>query len=66
VNLELRFWINDPAQGIINVRSDVLVAVWANFREHNIRTRLGHRDLFIKGGSELMIRRENMAEPLSD
>jgi len=56
VNLEMRFWIQDPTNGIINVRSDVLVAVWDQFRQNGIRTRLGHRDLFIKGDSELTVR----------
>jgi small-conductance mechanosensitive channel len=56
VNLEMRFWIDDPANGVINVRSTVLVAIWAKFREHGIRTPLAHRDLFIKPGSELTLR----------
>ena len=47
-NLELRIWINDPVNGIINVRSDVLLAMWEKYREHGIRTPLGHRDIFIK------------------
>jgi len=59
VNLEMRFWIEDPTNGIINVRSDVLVSVWDEFRANGIRTRLGHRDLFIKGDSELKIRMEH-------
>jgi small-conductance mechanosensitive channel len=58
VNLEMRFWIDDPANGVINVRSTVLVAIWAKFREHGIRTPLAHRDLFIKPGSELTLRFE--------
>ncbi len=48
VNLEMRFWIDDPANGIINVRSQVLLTLWEKFRAHEIRTPLGHRDLYIK------------------
>jgi len=55
VNLELRIWINDPANGVINVRSDVLFKMWEKYREHGIRTPLGHRDIFIKNGSEISI-----------
>ena len=55
VNLEMRFWIEDPSNGVINVRSDVLVAIWKKFREHDIRTPLGHRDLFIRDDSELTV-----------
>jgi small-conductance mechanosensitive channel len=54
-NLELRIWIDDPKNGIINVRSDVLLNMWEKYREHGIRTPLGHRDIFIKSGSELNV-----------
>ncbi len=54
-NLELRIWIDDPKNGIINVRSDVLLAMWEKYRAHGIRTPLGHRDIFIKSGSELNV-----------
>jgi small-conductance mechanosensitive channel len=55
VNLELRFWIEDPVNGVINVRSQVLLAMWEKFRADGIRTPLGHRDLHIKGDSELTV-----------
>lgn len=55
VNLEMRFWIEDPINGIINVRSQVLLAIWENFRDHGIRTPLGHRDLRIKPESEITV-----------
>ena len=55
VELELRIWINDPANGVINVRSDVLLNMWEKFREQGIRTPLGHRDIFIKSGSEIKL-----------
>lgn len=63
VNLEMRFWIEDPSNGIVNVRSDVLVAIWKKFREHDIRTPLGHRDLFIRDDSELTV---TLKRPASD
>lgn len=55
VNLELRIWINDPTNGVINVRSDLLLNMWEKFRAHAIRTPLGHRDIFIKNGSEIKL-----------
>jgi len=55
VNLEMRFWIDDPANGVINVRSQVLLAIWQKFRAEGIRTPLAHRDLMIKPDSELTI-----------
>ncbi|WP_172330074.1 mechanosensitive ion channel family protein [Mangrovicoccus sp. HB161399] len=55
VNLEMRFWIDDPVNGVINVRSQVLLAIWESYRAHGIRTPLGHRDLYIKEGSEVNV-----------
>ena len=55
VNLEMRFWIEDPANGVINVRSQVLLTLWEKFRANGIRTPLGHRDLHIKPGSGLTV-----------
>jgi small-conductance mechanosensitive channel len=58
VNLEMRFWIEDPANGVINVRSQVLLTVWEKFRAQGIRTPLAHRDLLIKPDSGLTVRLE--------
>ena len=55
VNLEVRFWIEDPTNGVTNVRSQVLLAMWEKFREHGIEIPFPQRDLHIKGGSELAV-----------
>jgi small-conductance mechanosensitive channel len=36
INLELRFWIPDPQEGVNNVRSDVNRTIWRLFKEHGI------------------------------
>jgi small-conductance mechanosensitive channel len=36
VSYEIRVWIDDPEEGLANVRSDVLKRVWTLFREHGI------------------------------
>ncbi|GIX17375.1 MAG: hypothetical protein KatS3mg119_1561 [Rhodothalassiaceae bacterium] len=36
VELELRFWIEDPQNGISNVSSDVLLKIWHKFHEAGI------------------------------
>lgn len=36
-DLELRFWISDPQEGVNNVRSDVNRAIWKLFQQHGIR-----------------------------
>jgi small-conductance mechanosensitive channel len=56
VDLELRFWINDPAAGTANVRSGVLLGVWDRFHEHGIEIPFPQRDLHIKTAAELRVR----------
>jgi small-conductance mechanosensitive channel len=36
IELELRFWIADPQDGVNNIRSDVNRAIWRLFQEHRI------------------------------
>jgi small-conductance mechanosensitive channel len=37
IHFEIRIWINDPEEGLSNVRSDVLKSVWRLFRDHDLR-----------------------------
>jgi small-conductance mechanosensitive channel len=48
VNLEIRGWINDPVNGIGNVKSAVLMGVWDKFHEHGIEIPYPQRDLHIR------------------
>ncbi len=49
IALELRLWINDPQNGISNVRSDVNLGIWRGFREAGITIPFPQRDLHLKG-----------------
>ena len=48
VNLELRIWIADPWNGVVNVRSEILLAVWDAFHEEGIEIPFPQRDLHLK------------------
>jgi len=48
VNLELRFWIQDPANGTANVRSEVVLRIWDLFHEHGIEFPFPPRDLTLR------------------
>ena len=52
VNFDLRFWIQDPANGTNNVRSDVLMAIWDLLAEEGIEIPFPQRDLHIKSAPE--------------
>ncbi len=47
IDLELRIWINDPEEGVANVVSDVNLAIWKKFKEHNISIPFPQRDVRI-------------------
>jgi small-conductance mechanosensitive channel len=47
VDLETRFWIIDPANGVSNVASEYRLAVWRKFLEHGIEIPYPQRDLHI-------------------
>lgn len=51
MEIELRFWIHDPAEGVNNVRSDVNRRIWALFREHGITIPPAQREIRILEGN---------------
>jgi small-conductance mechanosensitive channel len=53
VNLELRFWIQDPANGTANVRSEVMLGIWDLYREHGIEFPFPQRDLTLRNPEAL-------------
>ncbi|RJX29929.1 MAG: mechanosensitive ion channel family protein [Desulfarculus sp.] len=48
INLELRFWISDPENGVANVTSEVLQRVLALYAQHGVEIPFPQRDLRIK------------------
>jgi small-conductance mechanosensitive channel len=47
IELELRFWISDPQEGVNNVRSEVNRAIWRLFKEHNITIPVAQREIIV-------------------
>ena len=50
VDLVVSYWINDPMNGLMNVRSDLLLEVWDRFHTHGIEIPYPQRDIHIKDG----------------
>jgi small-conductance mechanosensitive channel len=48
VNLELRIWINDPRNGLANVKSAILLGIWDKFNKFGISFPFPQRDIHIK------------------
>jgi small-conductance mechanosensitive channel len=55
VDLELRFWIDDPSNGVGNVRSEVLLAIWDRLQEAGIEIPFPQRDINISGLSPKIV-----------
>jgi small-conductance mechanosensitive channel len=45
IELELRFWISDPQEGVNNVRSEVNRAIWRLFKEHHLTIPVAQREI---------------------
>ncbi|MGD0491880.1 MAG: mechanosensitive ion channel domain-containing protein [Steroidobacteraceae bacterium] len=45
IELELRFWISDPQEGVNNVRSEVNRTIWALFKESKITIPVAQREV---------------------
>ena len=48
LNFKLRFWINDPQQGLTNIRGKVMLRLWDAFKENGIGIPYPHREVIVK------------------
>jgi small-conductance mechanosensitive channel len=48
MDFEIRLWINDPQEGVENVRSAMRFEIWKIFKEHGIEIPFPQRELHIK------------------
>ena len=53
IELELRFWISDPQEGVNNVRSEVNRAIWRLFKERGITIPIAQREIIVRHPSPL-------------
>ena len=51
IELELRFWIPDPQEGVNNVRSDVNRQIWRLFKEHGVTIPVAQREIRVDMGT---------------
>jgi len=48
LNFLLRFWIEDPQNGLTNIRGKVMLALWDAFKENDIGIPYPHREIIVK------------------
>jgi small-conductance mechanosensitive channel len=56
IHLDLRIWIDDPPQGVTNVKSGVMVGIWKRFNEAGIRFPFPQRDVHVVSRDDGMAR----------
>jgi len=54
INFVLRFWIDDPQDGLTNIRGKVLLALWDIFKENNIAIPFPHREIIMRTPVEIL------------
>jgi small-conductance mechanosensitive channel len=55
LDLELRVWINDPQNGVSNIKSDVYLKIWDKLKAANVEIPFPQRDLHVKEPVEVRI-----------
>lgn len=53
INFEIRFWIDDPEDGLGSVRSEVLKRVWKLFKENDVVVPFPQRDINLRRSEQL-------------
>ncbi|MBS0612455.1 MAG: mechanosensitive ion channel, partial [Proteobacteria bacterium] len=52
IDLELRFWISDPQEGVNNVRSEVNRTIWRLFKENGITIPIAQRAVYLRPAAD--------------
>jgi len=66
VNMLVRFWIDDPANGVTNIKGDVLLGLWDAFHEHQIEIPFPQREIHIRGSLPAPPLHKAMQTPTTD
>lgn len=62
IDLEVRFWINDPEKGVNAAASAVLLEVWKSFREHDIAIPFKQTDVHLSVADAIPVRMEKSGD----
>ena len=66
VDMLLRFWIEDPTNGVTNIKGEVLLGLWEAFSEKQIEIPFPQREVIIREGSLSAMSRLREAQPAHD
>jgi small-conductance mechanosensitive channel len=66
VDMLLRFWIEDPTNGVTNIKGEVLLALWDAFHEQRIEIPMPQREVHVRNVSPPAMSRAPEAQPAAD
>ena len=52
IDFVLRFWINDPQNGLTNIRGKVLLALWDVFKQNGVKIPYPHREIIMQDADQ--------------
>jgi small-conductance mechanosensitive channel len=61
IDLQLRYWLVDPQEGLRNIASEAYLSIWKKFREHQIEIPYPQRDLHIRSAERLPVGVEQLS-----
>ena len=53
INFVLRFWIKDPEGGVTNIKGDIFLSLWDEFKQNDIKIPYPHRQLLLDQGKNI-------------
>jgi small-conductance mechanosensitive channel len=66
VDMLLRFWIEDPKNGVTNIKGEILLGLWDAFNEKRIEIPFPQREVLIRDLSPPAMSRVREAQPAHD
>ncbi|AXS39333.1 mechanosensitive ion channel domain-containing protein [Breoghania sp. L-A4] len=55
VDFLLRFWIDDPSKGVVNVKGAVLMALWYALKDNGVEFPYPQSDIHVRGPVEVVM-----------
>jgi small-conductance mechanosensitive channel len=65
MEFSLRFWINDPIDGVTNIRGEVMLGLWDAFQREGIGFPSPITDMRLRGTAHVMLEGPDMPESLA-
>jgi small-conductance mechanosensitive channel len=66
VDMLLRFWIDDPTNGVTNIKGEVLLALWDALNEHGIEIPIPQHEVHVRKPASPTMPRAREAQSAQD